>query len=93
MVAFGNEKKGSLDVQMLLQEVKNAFGIRSQGCSYFIQKFYQDWNEWVDVTDASSLVNRDKLKLIKANHEVIEEENSTTAKRSSSSASKSGIVA
>lgn len=39
---------------------------------YFIQKFDQDWNEWVDVTDASSLVNRDKLKLIKANREVTE---------------------
>ena len=65
--------EGSPDVQMLLKEVKNAFGIQSQGCSYFIQKFYQDWNEWVDVTDASSLVNRDnKLKLIKANHEVTE---------------------
>ena len=64
--------KGRLDVQMLLKEVKNAFGIQSQGCSYFIQKFDQDWNEWVDVTDASSLVNRDKLKLIKANHEVTE---------------------
>ena len=64
--------EGSLDMQMLLKEVKNAFGIQSQGCSYFIQKFDQDWNEWVDVTDASSLVNRDKLKLIKANHEVTE---------------------
>ena len=64
--------KGRLDVQMLLKEVKNAFGIQSQGCSYFIQKFDQDWNEWVDVTDASSLVNRDKLKLIKANREVTE---------------------
>ena len=64
--------EGCLDVQMLLKEVKNAFGIRSQGCSYFIQKFDQDWNEWVDVTDASSLVNRDKLKLIKANSEVTE---------------------
>ena len=64
--------EGSLDVQMLLKEVKNAFGIQLQGCSYFIQKFEQDWNEWVDVTDASSLVNRDKLKLIKANREVIE---------------------
>ena len=30
--------------QMLLKEVKNAFGIQSQGCSYFIQKFDQDWN-------------------------------------------------
>lgn len=29
--------EGSLDVQMLLKEVKNAFGIQSQGCSYFIQ--------------------------------------------------------
>ena len=64
--------KGRLDVQMLLKEVKNAFCIQSQGCSYFIQKFDQDWNEWVDVTDASSLVNRDKLKLIKANREVTE---------------------
>ena len=64
--------EGSLDMQMLLKEVKNAFDIQSQGCSYFIQKFDQDWNEWVDITDASSLVNRDKLKLIKANHEVTE---------------------
>ena len=61
--------EGSLDVQMLLKEVKNAFGIQSQECSYFIQKFDQDWNEWVDVTDASSLVNRDKLKLNRANRE------------------------
>ena len=36
--------EGSLDVQMLLKEVKNAFGIQSQGCSYFIQKSDQDWN-------------------------------------------------
>ena len=64
--------EGSLDVQMLLKEVKNAFGIQSQGSSYFIQKFDQDWNEWVDVTDASSLVSIDKLKLIKANREVAE---------------------
>lgn len=64
--------EGCLDVQMLLKEVKNALGIQSQGCSYFIQKFDQDWNEWVDITDASSLVNRDKLKLIKANREVTE---------------------
>ena len=64
--------EGSLDVQMLLKEVKNAFGIQSQGCSYFIQKFDQDWNEWVDVTDASSLVNRDKLKLYRANREATE---------------------
>ena len=64
--------KGSLDVQMLLKEVKNVFGVLLQGCSYFIQKFNQDWNEWVDITDASSLVNRDKLKLIKANREVTE---------------------
>ena len=55
--------EGSLDMQMLLKEMKNAFGIQSQGCSYFIQNFNQDWNEWVDVTHASSLVNRDKLKL------------------------------
>ena len=53
--------EGSLDVRMLLKEVKNAFGIQSQRCSYFIQKFDQDWNEWVDKTDASSLVNGDKL--------------------------------
>ena len=64
--------EGSLDVQMLLKEVKNAFGIQSRGCSYFIQKFDQDWNEWVDVTDASSLVNRDKLKLNRANREATE---------------------
>ena len=64
--------EGCLDVKMLLKEVKNALGIQSQGCSYFIQKFDQDWNEWVDITDASSLVNRDKLKLIKANREVTE---------------------
>ena len=64
--------EGSLDVQMLLKEVKNTFGIQSQGCSYFIQKFDQDWNEWVDVTDASSLVNRDKLKLNRANREATE---------------------
>ena len=36
--------EGSLDMQMLLKEVKNAFGIQLQGCSYFIQKFDQDWN-------------------------------------------------
>ena len=79
LVEFGERRhvmcisdKGRLDVQMLMKEVKNAFGIQSQGCSYFIQKFDQDWNEWVDVTDASSLVNRDKLKLIKANREVTE---------------------
>ena len=67
LVEFGERRhvmcisdEGSLDVQMLLKEVKNAFGIQSQGCTYFIQKFDQDWNEWVDVTDASSLANRDK---------------------------------
>ena len=64
--------EGSLDVQMLLKEVKNAFGIQSQGFSYFIQTFDQDGNKWVDVTDASPLVNRDKLKLMKANREVTE---------------------
>ena len=51
-------------MQMLLKEVKSVFSIQSQGCSYFIQKFDQDWNEWVDITDASSLVNRDKVELI-----------------------------
>lgn len=57
---------------MLLKEVKSVFSIQSRGCSYCIQKFDQDWNEWVDVTDASSLVNRDKLELIKVNREVRE---------------------
>ena len=28
--------KGSLDVQMLLKEVKNVFSIQSRGCSYCI---------------------------------------------------------
>lgn len=51
-------------MQMLSKEVKNVLSIQSQGFSCFIQKFYQDWNEWVDVTDASSLVNTDKLELI-----------------------------
>ena len=79
LVEFGEKRhvmwiseKGSLDVQMLLKEVKNAFSIQSRECSYCIQKFDQDWNEWVDVTDASALVNRDKLELIKANREVTE---------------------
>ena len=53
--------EGRLDVQMLLKEVKNEFGIQSQGCSYFIQKFDQDSNVWVDITHTSSLVNREKL--------------------------------
>lgn len=71
LVEFGEKRhvmwisdKGSLDMQMLLKEVKNVFSIQSRGCSYCIQKFDQDWNEWVDVTDASSLVNRDKVELI-----------------------------
>ncbi|KAK2565862.1 Inhibitor of growth protein 2 [Acropora cervicornis] len=69
LVEFGERRhvmciseKGSLDVQTLLKEVKNVFSIQSRGCSYCIQKFDQDWNEWVDATDASSLVDRDKAE-------------------------------
>lgn len=52
LVEFGERRhvmwisgKGSLDVQMLLKELKNVFSIESRGFSYCIQKFDQDWNE------------------------------------------------
>ena len=49
--------EGSLDVQMLLKQVKNEFGIQSQGCRYFMQKFDQDWNECYQTFLKTSIPN------------------------------------
>ena len=60
------------DLDVLLQNVKDAFGVVSAGSLYIIQKSDREWEDWIDVTAASSIVNRDKLKLkcIKENCEV-----------------------
>ena len=50
------------DLDVLLQNVKDAFGVVSAGSFISVQKFDREWEDWIDVTAASSIV-RSQIKL------------------------------
>jgi len=41
------------DLDVLLQNVKDEFGVVSAGSLYIIKKFDREWEDWIDVTAAS----------------------------------------